>query len=57
MATYKEIRGNNIPIRSSDPSNPIIGEMWYNTTTGVLKGRKFNKSKQMELAEFLKKGR
>ena len=42
MATYKEIRGNNIPIRSSDPSNPIIGEMWYNTTTGVLKGRKFN---------------
>ena len=42
MATYKEIRGNNIPIRSSDPSNPIIGEMWYNTTTGILKGRKFN---------------
>ena len=38
MATYQEIKGNNIPIRSADPSNPIVGEIWYNTTTRVLKG-------------------
>ena len=38
MATYKDIQGNNIPIRSSDPSNPITGEIWYNTTSGTLKG-------------------
>ena len=38
MATYINIHGNNIPIRASDPSNPITGEIWYNTTTNLLKG-------------------
>ena len=38
MASYIDIHGNNIPIRSSDPSNPIFGEMWYNTSTSTLKG-------------------
>jgi len=38
MATYIDIHGNNIPIVSSDPSNPIYGEIWYNTTTNALKG-------------------
>ena len=39
MADYIDILGNNIPIRSADPSNPIVGELWYNTTTNSLKGR------------------
>ena len=39
MATYIDLHGNNIPIVSSDPSNPIYGEMWYNTATNALKGR------------------
>jgi len=39
MATYISINGNNIPITSSDPSNPINGEIWYNTTSSTLKGR------------------
>ena len=39
MATYKENHGNNIPIVSSDPSNPIVGEVWYNTATNILKGQ------------------
>ena len=39
MATYIDIHGNNIPIVSSDPSNPIVGEMWYNTTARKLKGQ------------------
>jgi hypothetical protein len=38
MASYIDIHGNNIPIVSSDPSNPITGEIWYNTTAGSLKG-------------------
>jgi len=39
MADYININGNNIPIRASDPSNPIVGEIWYNTTTNALKGQ------------------
>jgi hypothetical protein len=41
MATYKEIHGNNIPIRASDPSNPILGELWYNSGSNSLKGQGF----------------
>ena len=40
MATYKEIRGTNIEVVSSDPSNPVDGQVWYNTTSNVLKGMK-----------------
>ncbi|MBC8298424.1 MAG: hypothetical protein H8E55_21865 [Pelagibacterales bacterium] len=39
MADYININGNNIPIRASDPSNPILGEIWYNSTTNTLKGK------------------
>ena len=39
MADYININGNNIPIRASDPSNPIVGEVWYNSTTNALKGQ------------------
>ena len=39
MADYININGNNIPIRASDPTNPITGEIWYNTTTNALKGQ------------------
>ena len=38
MATYKEIHGTNIESLSSDPSNPLNGQMWYNSTTKELKG-------------------
>ena len=38
MATYLEYNGANIPIRSSDPTNPVAGEIWYNTSTRTLKG-------------------
>ena len=40
MATYKEISGTNVEAVSSDPSNPVQGQVWYNTTTGALKGSK-----------------
>ena len=39
MATYKEIRGTQIEAVATDPSNPVEGQVWYNTTDNVLKGQ------------------
>ena len=39
MATYKEIRGTQIEAVASDPSNPVEGQVWYNTTTDKIKAR------------------
>ena len=38
MTTYKEIKGTNIEAVASDPSNPIDGQIWFNTTVGDVKG-------------------
>ena len=38
MATYKELRGTQIEAVATDPSNPVEGQVWYNTTSNVLKG-------------------
>jgi hypothetical protein len=38
MATYKNIKGFGIQYLDSDPANPNIGEVWYNSTTKALKG-------------------
>ena len=38
MTTYKEISGQLIRTLSSDPANPLEGQIWYNSTIGVLKG-------------------
>jgi hypothetical protein len=37
MATYKGIQGFTIQNLSADPSNPIEGEVWYNSTSNVWK--------------------
>ena len=37
MAGYKTVKGFNIQTRSSDPSNLIEGEVWYNSTSNDLK--------------------
>jgi hypothetical protein len=37
MTTYKGIKGFSIQNLSADPSNPIEGEMWYNSTSNVWK--------------------
>ena len=39
MATYRSIVGQKIKKVTSDPSNPIEGQMWYNSTSGSLKVR------------------
>lgn len=44
MADIKEIKGLNIPARASDPANPVVGEIWYNTTSNITKGRVFQAS-------------
>jgi hypothetical protein len=37
MATYKGIQGFTIQHLSADPSNPIEGQVWYNSTSNVWK--------------------
>ena len=44
MSTYREIVGKKIKKVSSDPSSGIEGEMWYNSTTGSLRGPKFSEA-------------
>ena len=38
MTTYKQLQGTDIEVRSTDPSNPTNGQLWYNTTTDQIKG-------------------
>ena len=38
MTTYKDIRGTHITTVTSDPPAPVNGQMWYNSTTQVVKG-------------------
>ena len=38
MSTFKEIRGQLIKSLSSDPSPATAGDMWYNSSTNLLKG-------------------
>lgn len=39
MSTYYQIFGGKTNIVSSDPSNPIQGQVWYNSTSNELKFR------------------
>jgi len=41
MTEYIGINGQQIEIRSADPANPTLGQIWYNTTSSALKGYKF----------------
>jgi hypothetical protein len=38
MANYTGIQGQNILIVDTDPANPTEGQIWYNSTSAVLKG-------------------
>ena len=37
MAEYKEIHGTKIRNYTTNPDNPLTGEVWYNDTDNVLK--------------------
>ena len=39
MADYKGIKGFTIQNLSADPPAPILGQVWYNSTSNVLKAR------------------
>jgi hypothetical protein len=41
MAEYINIKGQNIEVVASDPANPTIGQIWYNSTSNTLKGQAF----------------
>ena len=36
MSNYNEINGLKVKVQSGDPSNPIDGQVWYNSTTKKL---------------------
>ena len=38
MANYRNIHGINIETVTSDPSNPVNGQVWYNSTDQKLRG-------------------
>jgi hypothetical protein len=42
MAEYINIKGQNIEVVASDPANPTIGQIWYNSTSNTLKGGRCN---------------
>ena len=44
MAEYINIRGQSIEVVASDPANPTIGQIWYNSTSNTLKGSGFQVS-------------
>ena len=39
MATYITVKGISIQVLASDPSNPVEGQVWFNTTTQTMKGQ------------------
>ena len=41
MTAYKDIKGTQVPVVSSNPDNPVKGQVWYNTTDQVLRGALF----------------
>jgi hypothetical protein len=41
MADYINIYGQDILAVASDPANPTVGQIWYNTTSNTLKGLGF----------------
>ena len=38
MAEYINIKGQNIEVVASDPANPTLGQIWYNSTSNTSKG-------------------
>jgi hypothetical protein len=38
MATYITLKGTAIQVLAADPTNPVEGQVWYNTTTNKMMG-------------------
>ena len=37
MASYSTLHGQVIQMIAGDPANPVEGQVWYNSTSNVLK--------------------
>ena len=37
MSSLKELKGTRVQSLASDPSNPVEGQIWYNTTSNNFK--------------------
>ena len=57
MTNYKDIHGSNIETVTSDPSNPINGQVWYNSTSQALKGFTSNPAGSWSTQPALNTGR
>ena len=57
MTTYKDIRGTHIKTVTTDPPEPQNGQMWYNSTTQVIKGFTSNPVGSYSAAPNLNHGR
>ena len=57
MTTYKDIRGTHIKTVTSDPPAPVNGQMWYNSTTQVMKGLTSNPAGAWSSGRALNTGR
>ena len=44
MSDYKDIKGLKVRYLASDPTNPELGQVWYNSTTNVAKIRGYQAS-------------
>ena len=53
MANNKDIHGALIETVSSDPSDPVNGQVWYNSDTQTLKGFKTNPAGNKRISIFL----
>ena len=56
MTTYKVLKGTNIQVKS-DPTYPIDGEVWYDSTNNVLKGNKGTPVAAWETTNSMNTGR
>ena len=57
MKLYKDIRGTHIKTVTSDPPEPQNGQMWYNSTTQIIKGFTSNPVGSYSAAPNLNHGR
>ena len=57
MVAYTGIKGGKVQNFSSDPSNPFVGQVWYNTTSSQVKVRSSNASGAWQTGGTMNTGR
>jgi hypothetical protein len=52
MTTYKELFGKAVKYLSTDPTDDIEGQIWYNSTTGLFKSEELACSMRGRVVEI-----